>query len=714
MRLVLTVSDVFGGEATLTSETLAINYRTTGAIMISVVGDAVVPGVTVTVITTGVSDANGGGFVDISWYVDNQLRGDQSSYILDLQDLLAMRREGQASGASESLNNFSGVYVIGEYVDSLGFVTTMTARADITQNIGDYPEAVLSVSLDGYAFGQNRATAQVTGIPQNVIAAMHYQWETGTNGGFKLYKGAGQDTGEYLLLADDFNPQDSLRVLAEIKDVFGNAMTMTSHVLQINREATGQPVIREVNGGEITEGAVLFADLSDVNDANGELQVQSGVWMNANGDIIGRDRFYTLTEEDMRIGRIRYECVCVDPAGFENIVQTEQSFGSATPEQARVLLAAINAAADDGLWTMLNRHLDANYRGWHANGTAINSETDLASLLARGAMDEKRGIFDELSVRDSGVSDGREWTWWAFGNRSKINGTPSVDGQPLKYDGAYNVFYAGADIRIDHKLRAGVMTGTDSANLNVDWNDSGDMNGTLQQRMRMGVAYAELAPPTMLMTLRFYAGYGSGRANITEENGGAHGSKSRRRFAGAYGVYRMKHDDVELTWTGGGSHITGDLLDTPEIRGISGEHGEAKLNMEIARITDLESNGKWRNFADLRWRGQYGVLGNDRYYDAGLGTELSLPAHGWYAGANFLRQLNNGDHKRNSLGGHIAYQRGTLSSTWRANYAADEWRYRWEVGKTSDMSSGLLNGSFYAETDGSQVDGIGSEWRVDF
>ena len=379
-----------------------VDIPLTGSLTISLSGGVVAENATVTILTAGVADANGGGFISYEW-----LRGDititgasASSYELTEADLTTAARGGLSARAL--------------YRDDLGFNTALSAVLSAVDDRHELESGKVEIRLTGYVFNQNEAMAHIQGIADSQIAEVSYQWQTGIGAEFAEFRNVGEHGDLCLLESEHFNPQDSLRVIANITGISGHIVQLTSAVVPINFDVAGDVIIRVIGNGPVVAGAVLSADISNLYDQNGELLVGENIWLSGASDAPVAVGFtYTLVAGDIDHGRVKYRGVVNDPALFATTFENEVNTGRIDSRQVRVLLESINVAADDGIARALNDHLNTAADGLHINGYAgldrrlhrdVIIGMILSSDLAKLDVDWNTGVTSEGSIRQDMLS----------------------------------------------------------------------------------------------------------------------------------------------------------------------------------------------------------------------------------------------------------------------------------------------------------------------
>ena len=661
-----------------------------GNVELSLLGDIVVAGATVTLITAGVSDNNGGGFISYEW-----LRGDititgasASRYELTESDLTTAARGGLSARAL--------------YRDDLGFETALSAVLSAVDDRHELESGKVEIRLTGYVFNQNEAMAHIQGIADSQIAEVSYQWQTGIGADFAEFRNVGEHGDLCLLESEHFNPQDSLRVIANITGISGHIVQLTSAVVPINFDVAGDVIIRVIGNGPVVAGAVLSADISNLYDQNGELLVGENIWLSGASDAPVAVGFtYTLVAGDIDNGRVKYRGVVNDPALFATTFENEVNTGRIDSRQVRVLLESINVAADDGIARALNDHLNTNADGLHINGATVEDSAQLAKALLSGREQNGNRFWgiNEFSLNSSEGAPGEEWSWWVRGYRTHLKGTPSVGGETFDYNGDYNAFYAGLDRRFHRDVIIGMILSSDLAKLDVDWNTSGTSEGSIRQDMLSIVPYAEWAPDENT-ALRIYGGYGRGDLRINV-NDSETITDSERKILGLQGIYRLSlSTNWEMSWRGDVSYVRGAADEVSRVlEGVTARHGESRLNWEIAHTTIDPGKAYWRKFLNLRWRRQFGELDNASLYDIGGGFSWAMPSHNFRFGVSGQWQLNTAEHMRESFDIYVTFGPGKINHTMRTRYngADGGFNHRYEIGMVSDWGISTIYTNVYAE-----------------
>ena len=669
-----------------------VDIPLTGSLTISLSGGVVAENATVTILTAGVADANGGGFISYEW-----LRGDititgasASSYELTEADLTTAARGGLSARAL--------------YRDDLGFNTALSAVLSAVDDRHELESGKVEIRLTGYVFNQNEAMAHIQGIADSQIAEVSYQWQTGIGAEFAEFRNVGEHGDLCLLESEHFNPQDSLRVIANITGISGHIVQLTSAVVPINFDVAGDVIIRVIGNGPVVAGAVLSADISNLYDQNGELLVGENIWLSGASDAPVAVGFtYTLVAGDIDHGRVKYRGVVNDPALFATTFENEVNTGRIDSRQVRVLLESINVAADDGIARALNDHLNTAADGLHINGATVEDSAQLAKALLSGRDQSANGNrfwgINEFSLNSSEGAPGEEWSWWVRGYRTHLKGTPSVGGETFDYNGDYKAFYAGLDRRLHRDVIIGMILSSDLAKLDVDWNTGVTSEGSIRQDMLSIVPYAEWSPDENT-ALRIYGGYGRGdlRINVNDVETM---TDSERKILGLQGIYRLSlSTNWEMSWRGDVSYVRGAADEVSRVlEGVTARHGESRLNWEIAHTTIDPGKAYWRKFLNLRWRKQFGELDNVSLYDIGGGFSWAMPSHNFRFGVSGQWQLNTAEHMRESFDIYVTFGPGKINHTMRTRYSGVDggFNHRYEIGMVSDWGISTIYTNVYAE-----------------
>ena len=177
LRNVIRTQDRFDGLATVTVGPIDLNQPVTGALSISIVNDLLTTDGYVTLITTEIADPNGGEFVAFNWYFI-RLIDDPGFGIRTVQP-----SHRQISELDMALLNM-GLQLNIEAVhrDSLGFLTTLHARADYNQMAqqGNAPtEGQITLQGPEHWAPTSAFTVDVSGLTDpNGIGTFSYQWYT--------------------------------------------------------------------------------------------------------------------------------------------------------------------------------------------------------------------------------------------------------------------------------------------------------------------------------------------------------------------------------------------------------------------------------------------------------------------------------------------------------------------------------------------------------
>ena len=661
-----------------------------GNVELSLLGGIVSEGAMVTVLTAGVSDENGGGFISYEWLRDGATiaGASKSDYELTNDDLL-----------SAATGKLSARAI---YRDDLGFETALSAVLSAVDDRHELESGKVEIRLTGYVFNQNEAMAHIQGIADSQIAEVSYQWQTGIGAEFAEFRNVGEHGDLCLLESEHFNPQDSLRVIANITGISGQVVQLTSAVVPINFDVAGDVIIRVIGNGPVVAGAVLSADISNLYDQNGELLVGENIWLSGASDAPVAVGFtYTLVAGDIDNGRVKYRGVVNDPALFATTFENEVNTGRIDSRQVRVLLESINVAADDGIARALNDHLNTAADGLHINGATVEDSAQLAKALLSGREQNGNRFWgiNEFSLNSSEGAPGEEWSWWVRGYRTHLKGTPSVGGETFDYNGDYKAFYAGLDRRLHRDVIIGMILSSDLAKLDVDWNTSGTSKGNIRQDMLSIVPYAEWSPDENT-ALRIYGGYGRGDLRINV-NDSETITDSERKILGLQGIYRLSlSTNWEMSWRGDVSYVRGAADEVSRVlEGVTARHGESRLNWEIAHTTIDPGKVYWRKFLNLRWRKQFGELDNASLYDIGGGFSWAMPSHNFRFGVSGQWQLNTAEHMRESFDIYVTFGPGKINHTMRTRYSGADggFNHRYEIGMVSDWGISTIYTNVYAE-----------------
>ena len=436
LRLIARTADPFGGETEITSAILPINRETEGRISLELVGGEIVAGATIRLRTDAVSDENGGGFEKYYWFINDLLLMEEND------DFLVVRSDDLRDIAA------GGLRAEAKYVDGIGFTVRLSARLIAAGIVAPSPEEIANWSVvietEGVAFGEDLARANLIGAEQSDYYEVFYRWRTGVGIAFADERNVGGVGNYHQLEAANFNPQDHLRAIAEVELLSGTFVTLTSAPVQIDYPSIG--AVRIVAGELLAPGVVVSADISDVRDANGGVNVVSERWLYADTPV-AMARSYTLTEEAVHAGKVFYEATFADAAGFRTSLRAEANVGGeVSSEKAEAIIGAVNAAAIDGLWNALEGHLDSE-AGWRANGAPIEDPSQIAAALSRrdenSLHPDSPFALDSFALKESGGEAGEEWSWWAHGSRSRLKGKADYRRRGSKISRRLCIFSCG-------------------------------------------------------------------------------------------------------------------------------------------------------------------------------------------------------------------------------------------------------------------------------
>ena len=709
LRLIARTADPFGGETEITSAILPINRETEGRISLELVGGEIVAGATIRLRTDAVSDENGGGFEKYYWFINDLLLMEEND------DFLVVRSDDLRDIAA------GGLRAEAKYVDGIGFTVRLSARLIAAGIVAPSPEEIANWSVvietEGVAFGEDLARANLIGAEQSDYYEVFYRWRTGVGIAFADERNVGGVGNYHQLEAANFNPQDHLRAIAEVELLSGTFVTLTSAPVQIDYPSIG--AVRIVAGELLAPGVVVSADISDVRDANGGVNVVSERWLYADTPV-AMARSYTLTEEAVHAGKVFYEATFADAAGFRTSLRAEANVGGeVSSEKAEAIIGAVNAAAIDGLWNALEGHLDSE-AGWRANGAPIEDPSQIAAALSRrdenSLHPDSPFALDSFALKESGGEAGEEWSWWAHGSRSRLKGKPIIDGEEVKYHGDYASFHAGMDRQISDTVRAGLAFSADDADLDVEWRKGVD--GQLRQNIRSLIPYTEWRPDD-LTNVRILAGYGEGDIYLAEHDNASRASARRTLFGIRAARRKDLADNFDITFSGGfdKTRLQTDAIDLPGLQDdLDARTKETHARVRGGHISLLPAKGSLHKEISLRWRSQSVAGDRDSVFDLGIGFNATLPEYFLSFGADGERQLTDSAHERNRFGVYIAYGAGRFAHILETRYDNEIAlpQNRWQINTVSEWGVSELLTGVYVEHNGNADLRIGWESNLLF
>ena len=709
LRLIARTADPFGGETEITSAILPINRETEGRISLELVGGEIVAGATIRLRTDAVSDENGGGFEKYYWFINDLLLMEEND------DFLVVRSDDLRDIAA------GGLRAEAKYVDGIGFTVRLSARLIAAGIVAPSPEEIANWSVvietEGVAFGEDLARANLIGAEQSDYYEVFYRWRTGVGIAFADERNVGGVGNYHQLEAANFNPQDHLRAIAEVELLSGTFVTLTSAPVQIDYPSIG--AVRIVDGELLAPGVVVSADISDVRDANGGVNVVSERWLYADTPV-AMARSYTLTEEAVHAGKVFYEATFADAAGFRTSLRAEANVGGeVSSEKAEAIIGAVNAAAIDGLWNALEGHLDSE-AGWRANGAPIEDPSQIAAALSRrdenSLHPDSPFALDSFALKESGGEAGEEWSWWAHGSRSRLKGKPIIDGEEVKYHGDYASFHAGMDRQISDTVRAGLAFSADDADLDVEWRKGVD--GRLRQNIRSLIPYTEWRPDD-LTNVRILAGYGEGDIYLAEHDNASRASARRTLFGIRAARRKDLADNFDITFSGGfdKTRLQTDAIDLPGLQDdLDARTKETHARVRGGHISSLPAKGSLHKEISLRWRSQSVAGDRDSVFDFGIGFNATLPEYFLSFGADGERQLTDSAHERNRFGVYIAYGAGRFAHILETRYDNEIAlpQNRWQINTVSEWGVSELLTGVYVEHNGNEDLRIGWESNLLF
>ena len=709
LRLIARTADPFGGETEITSAILPINRETEGRISLELVGGEIVAGATIRLRTDAVSDENGGGFEKYYWFINDLLLMEEND------DFLVVRSDDLRDIAA------GGLRAEAKYVDGIGFTVRLSARLIAAGIVAPSPEEIANWSVvietEGVAFGEDLARANLIGAEQSDYYEVFYRWRTGVGIAFADERNVGGVGNYHQLEAANFNPQDHLRAIAEVELLSGTFVTLTSAPVQIDYPSIG--AVRIVAGELLAPGVVVSADISDVRDANGGVNVVFERWLYADTPV-AMARSYTLTEEAVHAGKVFYEATFADAAGFRTSLRAEANVGGeVSSEKAEAIIGAVNAAAIDGLWNALEGHLDSE-AGWRANGAPIEDPSQIAAALSRrdenSLHPDSPFALDSFALKESGGEAGEEWSWWAHGSRSRLKGKPIIDGEEVKYHGDYASFHAGMDRQISDTVRAGLAFGADDADLDVEWRKGVD--GQLRQNIRSLIPYTEWRPDD-LTNVRILAGYGEGDIYLAEHDNASRASARRTLFGIRAARRKDLADNFDITFSGGfdKTRLQTGAIDLPGLQDdLDARTKETHARVRGGHISLLPAKGSLHKEISLRWRSQSVAGDRDSVFDFGIGFNATLPEYFLSFGADGERQLTDSAHERNRFGVYIAYGAGRFAHILETRYDNEIAlpQNRWQINTVSEWGVSELLTGVYVEHNGNADLRIGWESNLLF
>ena len=709
LRLIARTADPFGGETQITSAILPINRETEGRISLELVGGEIVAGATIRLRTDAVSDENGGGFEKYYWFINDLLLMEEND------DFLVVRSDDLRDIAA------GGLRAEAKYVDGIGFTVRLSARLIAAGIVAPSPEEIANWSVvietEGVAFGEDLARANLIGAEQSDYYEVFYRWRTGVGIAFADERNVGGVGNYHQLEAANFNPQDHLRAIAEVELLSGAFVTLTSAPVQIDYPSIG--AVRIVAGELLAPGVVVSADISDVRDANGGVNVVSERWLYADTPV-AMARSYTLTEEAVHAGKVFYEATFADAAGFRTSLRAEANVGGeVSSEKAEAIIGAVNAAAIDGLWNALEGHLDSE-AGWRANGAPIEDPSQIAAALSRrdenSLHPDSPFALDSFALKESGGEAGEEWSWWAHGSRSRLKGKPIIGGEEVKYHGDYASFHAGMDRQISDTVRAGLAFSADDADLDVEWRKGVD--GQLRQNIRSLIPYTEWRPDD-LTNVRILAGYGEGDIYLAEHDNASRASARRTLFGIRAARRKDLADNFDITFSGGfdKTRLQTGAIDLPGLQDdLDARTKETHARVRGGHISLLPAKGSLHKEISLRWRSQSVAGDRDSVFDFGIGFNATLPEYFLSFGADGERQLTDSAHERNRFGVYIAYGAGRFAHILETRYDNEIAlpQNRWQINTVSEWGVSELLTGVYVEHNGNEDLRIGWESNLLF
>ena len=293
-RLIAMVGDVFGGKTTLTSAPVLINMPTEGRLTISMLGNVIRAGATATVLTAGVRDENGGGFVSFSYHRGGDAIAGASgdSYILTDMDFMTLSGGGS-------------LFVSAVFEDGLGFRATASPAPLV---VGSAIDAVFSgdvriVGADSFSEGGVYVAEVVNAKDANGLGGYTYAWSAGADGAYAAV--ASSNSPRYTLALSDFvNPSDgnaSLRVSVIHTDLAGFKATIVGEKIHADEKAGGLMITLS---SPPRAGAIVSVRDASVSDINGIAATLNYQWQAAADNAfaspadIGDDSNYIIAAAD--------------------------------------------------------------------------------------------------------------------------------------------------------------------------------------------------------------------------------------------------------------------------------------------------------------------------------------------------------------------------------------------------------------------------------
>ena len=326
------------------SDVIKINEPLSGGVSVSLYGGIVAENATVTILTAGVSDENGGGFRLYEW-----LRGDatiaganENSYALTRADLSA------AAAGKLSVRAL--------YRDDLGFETELSA---ILPALGDSigTGTVTIVGAPSFADG-GVYTADTSGVvDDNGIGEFDYQWYANINNSVTVLSG---ETGAtYTVKLSDFvtdnveNTLLGLSVSVVHTDAAGYTQDYEAVLPHADNVLSGN-VELSLLGGIVSENATVTILTAGVSDENGGGFI-SYEWLRDGATIAGaNENRYELTRDDLlssSAGKLSARAIYRDDLGFETALSAALSAVGDSVGTGTVTIVGAPSFADGGVYT---------------------------------------------------------------------------------------------------------------------------------------------------------------------------------------------------------------------------------------------------------------------------------------------------------------------------------------------------------------------------
>ena len=271
---------------------------------------------------------------------------------------------------------------------------------------------------------------------------------------------------------------------------------------------------------------------------------------------------------------------------------------------------------------------------------------------------------------------GSAMRFWARYQSVDLSGN---EGETLEYDGSGSGFYIGADRQINERMRLGLAISSDSADISLDLDDD-----TMDDEATRS---ATTIYPYMQMDLgnnnhlRLIAGIGSGDLDIksSANDSTASAALSWNMLAASIRHHRQMRGNLSARFNGS-LQLANTSTDAATFTG-----GAASVAAADASTNELAIDAQLRYrrdnftpFASITARKLGGDLSQSMALDLGLGADLQTNAAIIRLG--LTRQLNDTDHKRDSLSLDIATNPnpGGLSASLGSRYDGLSGRPQWQ------------------------------------